>query len=320
MAPLCLKLGERPIETALPRGVVSAGSDITPTDGVHVLPAAGYDCGRAGNDPIRPLHNVDLFFVRQEGETLPASFLNEGSIVMPTSIVTWNSRGNPINNVAKRNELDGLLVANDFVLLQEAGDLASEITYSTLAGAQYRVIGVPQAGAFNPRCGTAILTISTRNILGFGYRSLMSSNGRFGIFAIDGLSRTLIGTLHANSARNAAADRTGFLQYLYKKYINAFDMVIGADFNIPPLANPLNVGTRKREQNWDVHAVGVDTHFGNPRNSELDYFVTSVRPQGIGVAPRRVQPIGMLGLAVDPLAPPANGSAGSDHKWVRFIF
>ncbi|MDE1150384.1 MAG: endonuclease/exonuclease/phosphatase family protein [Azospirillaceae bacterium] len=215
---------------------------------------------------------------------------------MPLSFVTWNSQGDPRNSPAKTAQLNNLLTAHGYVLVQEAGALAAQASYTVL-GVQYTILSEQQAGAFNNRCGTAILT--RRNFVAFAPYTLPNSNGRFGLSLRDTGMGVIVGTLHSNAAANAGVDRTGFLQHLDRN-ANGGPVMVGGDFNAVPPPNPFNIGTFARPDIWEVYASGGPTQF--PGGLELDYFI------GRGVV--------VAGAVARDTPGVAAGSAGSDHKWV----
>ncbi|MGB0683455.1 MAG: endonuclease/exonuclease/phosphatase family protein [Magnetovibrionaceae bacterium] len=181
-------------------------------------------------------------------------------------ICTWNTCGDPTTNTNKAGVLGTLWHSCDIILLQECGNLSN--VPAVLTGAN--VIHEYQAGAFNPRCSTALLSKAVPDSSETVYSP--SGTGRSVIVAaFDGV---LVGTLHAVSGGVGAQD-------LRFAVINAVGSdqpwVIGGDFNVTPGSAALsasrttmNFGSSSRPitASWKAPSGPTQTSGGR-----LDYFV-----------------------------------------------
>lgn len=131
-------------------------------------------------------------------------------------LCTWNSRGDPTTNSQKRAVLQDLCRRNDVVLIQECGRMSNFFQYFS----NLYIAKVNQAGAFNSRCSTAIVS---REFFYYDTNSLQSSTGRSSISATFGQFTVM--TLHAESG--TGADVYSALQ----KYPS---FILGADMNCTP--------------------------------------------------------------------------------------
>lgn len=183
------------------------------------------------------------------------------------NIVTWNTQGDPRNDQNKLTQLDYYLQNFDYVLIQEAGALAG-VNNLTINYINYSVIGAGQVGAYNNRCGTAILT--RRNFDNANFYTLPNSTGRFGITVRDSLTDTYVSTLHSESSPRAAYDRSSFCKYLYESLGADARIIIGGDFNCNPPVNPYNVNTTSRPYLWSISSTNQATQLSG---YELDYFL-----------------------------------------------
>ena len=185
-------------------------------------------------------------------------------------ICTWNSQGNPYTTPKKIEILNQLYNDNDVLLIQECGDIAKDLQ---LPDATIWAEG--QAGAFNNRCTTCI--ISKKGGQG-GTLDVSSSTGRPAIYLnVMGLN---IYTLHATSG-NGVPD----VMNLFARAEEPF--IIGGDMNCSRTAIMDNhgvagnmtdyifSGTRSRYGNLGrlVTSERV-THPGS--GSELDFFIVSL--------------------------------------------
>ncbi|MGF7151268.1 hypothetical protein FHS96_004931 [Sphingomonas zeicaulis] len=172
---------------------------------------------------------------------------------MPT-VITWNTQGDPTTHPGKAAELATMCAAYDYVLLQECGHMklwnGNKYMYSSY-----------QAGAFNSRCSTAILSNAPADVKHW----TGSSSGRSGLYM--NVAGTIIGTIHATSGGVGMGDVTPFLKTVSR--LDAQAIVIGGDFNAE-LAQPFfDVGTSNRPNTFDIVSQGGATHQGGLC---LDYF------------------------------------------------
>lgn len=280
---------------------------------------------------VEPLNSVDLKPKATSTKSL--------------KLVTWNSLGNPCSkDIMRHGGVKGdmlvtLLKDYDYVLLQEAGTIIDEEKDVTKYlrsehGLDVQLRGMPQAGAKNPRCTTAIASRYGFPDNEVFYYTLPSATGRFGmLITVNWAGKNVgIGTLHTEASKGAAGDQTAFLKSLEGKMIDESKakgiaenfqscdcIIIGGDFNNEPPNPPsddlsgttssgasIKIGTRWRSVTWKVHSPTVSSHYSKSdpnQNKVFDYFVSrGVKDQGT--------------VIVDPSSGPLEGSAGSDHKWV----
>lgn len=181
-------------------------------------------------------------------------------------ICTWNSQGDPTNNSLKENILAFLSREIDVILLQECGRLSR--IGNILPGWHWALL--PQAGAFNLRCSTAI--VSKWN---FSYKPeyLKSGTGRSLLIATFLHIPTIqILTLHAESRTGSDVfpvlqNRTGLF-------------IIGGDMNCQPstLSDTYGSGTRsiiidRAGTRAFISSPPSYTHPGS--HHTLDYFIYS---------------------------------------------
>ena len=183
---------------------------------------------------------------------------------MTFKICTWNTRGDPTQNQGKRAVLDALWRDCDFVLLQECGNLADRFRFGTpdIAHAE-------QAGAFNIRCSTAI--ISKHGWASEEQVYLPSGTGRSAIVA--NFNGFAIATLHAISGGVGAQDLAPLAQMLSRQG----PYVIGGDFNVSVDSAALTttrrqivMGSERTRLTPFYKAPALPSHTGGNR---LDYFV-----------------------------------------------
>jgi endonuclease/exonuclease/phosphatase (EEP) superfamily protein YafD len=184
---------------------------------------------------------------------------------MTLIITTWNSQGDPRNRPDKTSKLDRHVEECDYVMLQEASNLATDGNFGGNA-----VVGYPQAGAFNPRCGTAIV-IGDRCS---GYEEevpvyLQMGTGRLAPVVRDDGSGYFIATLHAESSERANGDRTGLLSELHRRYGDEAGIIVGGDFNAVPEGDSVVVGSSTRGHTWNIARSRRTTQ---KSGNELDYF------------------------------------------------
>ena len=189
-------------------------------------------------------------------------------------IATWNSLGKPIGaGNPKENVLQELLAACEFVLIQEAGVLASmgsptPSTASLTNGFTFHVFGVRMAGAANNRCDTAIVSQIDYPFESWNYLTLPSSSGRSGLYVES--SGWVIATLHSDAGGSSGIDMFGFLSHLGSTFGDNKPVVIGGDFNQSPERKfETGSGTRTR---WSTHSTVAHTHSSG---GTFDYFMTN---------------------------------------------
>jgi exonuclease III len=187
---------------------------------------------------------------------------------MPT-IATWNSRGNPKNNKEKEKMLASLLDKHDFILLQECGGLEIDVD-------GYYFCGVDQAGAFNNRCSTCI--ISKHEISNPKFYA-NSSSGRSLLVVTCGMYA--IATIHADAGNAGAWDVRSALKTLLDNHEGS-SIILGGDFNVEPenieaTRNTLELGTQSRPLTMNWKATDLPTYIGTDSNppKRLDYFIYS---------------------------------------------
>lgn len=115
---------------------------------------------------------------------------------MPLTMTTWNTQGDPTTDPDKSEVLKNVWRNSDILLLQECGtlkELGSVI--DGVAAADYG----SQAGAFNVRCSTALLS---RHEATFETKYLSSGTGRSAIIAFF-RGNLAVATLYAASGGSA---------------------------------------------------------------------------------------------------------------------
>ena len=181
-------------------------------------------------------------------------------------VCTWNTQGDPTQDEGKNAVLRRLYDENDILFLQECGRL-QHINID-----QNHLCVVEQAGAFNIRCSTCVIT---KFPVHFGHFLLPSGTGRSCIFFVhDGIAYA---TLHAESGGAAMAD----VNYVIKQMQgNRMQYVIGGDMNCTPLQlsrdaghRSLWIGTQNRGIPAAVSSPQANTHPSSM--AVLDYFVHS---------------------------------------------
>jgi hypothetical protein len=178
---------------------------------------------------------------------------------MNKSVATWNTQGDPFNQTEKTTVLTSLGASFPIILLQECGQLSGTLTgWSAYYGGQ--------AGAFNNRCSTAILT--SLPVYGSGLIS-RSSTGRPGIWI-----RTddcIVGTLHSTSGGVGLPDLQVFMQALMDLSDGEVPVIIGGDFNfqLTPGEHTALIGTESRGTEYSLLSQARPTHAGG---SILDGF------------------------------------------------
>lgn len=184
------------------------------------------------------------------------------------NIATWNCRGNPLNNQLKQRTLNQLLL-NDIVLLQECGELASQNQYLG-----YRVYGIPQGGALNNRCSTAIITSEEMSQSSLFLPTCTGRYAVIGKFQDDKGQNFVVGNVHCAAFGAGALDRTQLLKFLsseIERQSNIGGIIVGGDFNCPPPGNGrIQAGTRSRGILWEVVRPDRATHI---TAGIIDYFV-----------------------------------------------
>lgn len=185
-------------------------------------------------------------------------------------ICTWNSQGNPYSSSEKEEVLNQLYNDNDVLLIQECGDIAKDLQ---LPDATIWAEG--QAGAFNNRCTTCIIS----KIGGCRERlDVYSSTGRSAIHLnVMGLN---IYTLHATSG-NGIPD----VMNLFARAQEPF--IIGGDMNCSRTTILENHGVAGNMT--DYIFSGTHSRYGNlgrlvtservthpGSGSELDFFIASL--------------------------------------------
>jgi endonuclease/exonuclease/phosphatase (EEP) superfamily protein YafD len=187
---------------------------------------------------------------------------------MSIKIATWNSQGNPRNNTNKETVLKYLLNNCNVIFIQECG----AINLNGL-NTQFSIAHSMQTGSFNNRCTTCI--ISDQPLISTGSITLQSSNGRNCIYGDYNNTGIIVGTLHANASTNAAADATGAITELYKKF-KTNPILIGADFNAEPggqstgKTRSKRIGTKKRGKDFYIASPSFATHI---KGKIYDYFI-----------------------------------------------
>lgn len=195
---------------------------------------------------------------------------------MSIIIATWNTQGDPTpvkKNDAKqktRNSMLAYLISNVHVLLlQECGNLAEIESYTKKKNAN--ISYGQQAGAYNVRCSTAIVSFVDCE---FESKYLTSGTGRSAIFMFS--NKIAIGTLHSQSGAGAG-DVSTVVTHLFKKKINGF--IIGGDFNCAPSdtgwiveekRNTMYIGTQSRGSEFSYWAPQNKTHVNG---GILDWFI-----------------------------------------------
>lgn len=139
-------------------------------------------------------------------------------------ICTWNTQGDPTNTPDKLEILKTLLERNDVVLLQECTRL--DHFHLIRNSNSFHIFISPQAGAYNPRCSTAMVSRKTCH---YEIKYLPSGTGRQAIIADFG--EINIATIHAEASGRSQTDIFDIVKYLYKK---KKQFILGGDFNCPP--------------------------------------------------------------------------------------
>lgn len=181
------------------------------------------------------------------------------------NICTWNSQGDPTTDPFKADILASLAKKNHVLLLQECGRLSR--IGNILPGWYYAL--APQAGAFNPRCSTAI-------VAGGGFTCqthyLPSGTGRSLMIATFPHIPVQILTMHAESGTGSDVfpvlrNRTGLF-------------ILGGDMNCEPsaLSDTHGSGTRSIQ----IDRAGTQAFISSPPSythpgsyHTLDYFIYS---------------------------------------------
>lgn len=163
---------------------------------------------------------------------------------MPT-IATWNTRGNPDNKAEKEEGLKRLVDTCDIVLVQECGGIDLPETGHFLYG--------PQAGAFNNRCSTCI--ISKHEIEEPEIHAAFNSGRCLLEGRIDGY---IIATIHSSAGGDGVADAKQAMRILLDKYgtDKSTKIILGGDFNVEPdeimnytdRRHTINLGTADRSR------------------------------------------------------------------------
>lgn len=190
---------------------------------------------------------------------------------MSIRICTWNSQGNPANNFNKSEILVWLYRQNDVLLIQECGDIIGQI--AEILDHPYCYY-VPQAGAFNNRCSTCIITKQPADS-GPDYFYLSSGSGRYAIHIF--IFGVHIYTLHSLSG-NGTSDVIDVLNKSNDPFI------IGGDMNCTPeelkesygrkKSRMIQTGTQSRPMKTARFIrSNVCTHPSSRR--ELDYFLVN---------------------------------------------
>lgn len=242
-------------------------------------------------------------------------------------IATWNMQGSPFNNVNRQAMLNQLLATHEVVLLQECGDLASQHEYNG-----FIVHGNPQIGAFNNRCGLAILYRGDSPIEGLG-QEYFSNTGRLLLWIQ--FDKVFIACVHCESSDNAGTDRSAAAEVMLTVSKEAFDgkIIIGGDFNVQPNGPTLKtinndnrgrltrLNQKMQRRNFTFAVPAEPTHQGDPYNPDrpkrakvLDYFLWRGNRIEVLTAPT-VMPLSFKNEF--PLAP---AHSPSDHKWVSATF
>lgn len=195
------------------------------------------------------------------------------------NIITWNSRGNPVNDQDKLSVLASILNGiYDVILLQECGRLNQADITNIRNG--YHFYSSPHAGAHNLRCNSCIITRG--RLTNVSRIDLPSANGRACI--VGTYNNVLIGTLHSN-ANNAAACDAASVASRIRRYSNGLPIIIGGDFNVEPFDLTLTgnlayrtrrrqVGTASRRADYSIACPPSNTH--TSRNI-YDYFMYTGR-------------------------------------------
>ena len=171
---------------------------------------------------------------------------------MNKSVATWNTQGDPFNQTEKATVLASLGEAFPILLLQECGQLSGGLPgWSAYYGGQ--------AGAFNNRCSTAILT--SLPVTNSGLISC-SSTGRPGIWI-----RTddcYVATIHSTSGGVGKPDLQVFMQKLMELSDGKVPVIIGGDFNfqMSPGEHSARIGTESRGTEYSLLSQARSTHSG----------------------------------------------------------
>lgn len=171
---------------------------------------------------------------------------------MNKSVATWNTQGDPFKQSEKTEILAALAEAFPIILLQECGQLSG-----TLQGWNSYYGG--QAGAFNNRCSTAILTNLT--VYGSGLISC-SSTGRPGIWIRT--NDCIVATIHSTSGGVGKPDLEVFMKKLMELADGEVPVIIGGDFNfqMAPGEHVALVGTESRGTEYSLLSQSRSTHSG----------------------------------------------------------
>lgn len=171
-------------------------------------------------------------------------------------ICTWNSQGDPTTDSRKLELLDYLCSASDVVLLQECGALRN---IDVLDGIYY--CKIRQAGAFNIRCSTAILS---RMPFEYDTEYLQSGTGRSLIIAEIESVPFAVMTMHAEAWTGsdvwpAICDKN-------------YSFILGGDMN----CTPYNLRCRHpydfdNQNGWFV--ISASNNYTHTHRYELDYFI-----------------------------------------------
>lgn len=216
------------------------------------------------------------------------------------TIATWNSQGNPTRNMNTTGVLNGLIVANQVVLLQECGGFVN------LGGhGGYTIIGSEQAGHYNNnRCSVGIAYAAGAGVAASGMNFNMPSGRPMVWIRIDNAGSTVfIGAVHCESSGNAGQDRSRAASELLA-LANGNPIILGGDFNCTPNGGTLRIGSTLRGIDYTYVTTGNATQaLGN----NIDYFLRT-NGAAVGVAPAR---------SWNPLA---GGPHPSDHTPVFATF
>jgi len=182
---------------------------------------------------------------------------------------TWNSQGDPTdpNQGLKNQVLTGILSKSQIVLLQECGHLAN---IHNFIGQNDIVQLGPQAGSFNPRCSTAIISKMPGT---FDQIYLQSGTGRSAIILYPDTGPA-VATLHAISGGIGAQDLAQVITEM-NRHNDAY--VVGGDFNTTPEGTGWEIGRHKMRIGSSRHPIEfqfiapqLPTHQGG---QVLDWYV-----------------------------------------------
>jgi hypothetical protein len=171
---------------------------------------------------------------------------------MNKSVATWNTQGDPFKQPEKKEILTSLAASFRIILLQECGQLSGSLPgWETYYGGQ--------AGAFNNRCSTAILTDLT--VYGSGLISC-SSTGRPGIWIRT--NDCIVATIHSTSGGVGKPDLEMLMRKLIEQFGAEVPIIIGGDFNfqMSPGEHMALIGTESRGTGYSLLSQSRATHSG----------------------------------------------------------